>query len=770
MAVDDPDTNLKAETHFMIQSCCAPRIKAMRYHSITASCFALAAISAAMGQQFADVNQKEEIKPIAPPTDASLIDAKYRNASLPIEERIDDLLPRLSMEEKAELLHGASTFTYGRIPRIGLAEFGMFDGPQGVRLEEGKPSTALPCGIAMAATWNRELVRLAGKVPGEETRAAHGRVILGPGINMMRTPLGARSFEYFGEDPYLAGMTAAGYINGVQGEGVAVCAKHWVLNDQEWARTVMNVDTDERSLREIYARPFQIAIDNSNPWSIMTSYNLVRGQYPSHNKKLNTLLYDELKWDGALVSDWGAWHGDVPAINGGCTLEMPSGKNAGKDRAIAKAVQEGRIDRNMFDAAVRRNLRLLFRIGAFDRATGGPANTPQQADIARRIAEEAVVLLKNDQNILPLSRDKVNKIAVIGPNADQYHTMADGSTLHTRGGSGAIRGTHEITPLKAIVDLFGEENVLYAPGFRFEEPKIRSCPNLKEMDPVDAAKQADIVLFFGGTDHTYDKEKLGWGVLPDSDKPDLDLKGKQAELIARIIEANPSVIVALTVGAPVQMEEWIDQVPAVLVTWYGGQEAGTAASNIIFGKANPSGKLPQTFGKKLEDWLSHSTGTISYPGVIEKDANGHDKRPEQRYGDGIWVGYRHFDKAGIAPRFPFGYGLSYTTFSFDKKNSGNKDTFEVIVTNTGKKAGAEVVQCYLSKPDGQAQMPVRELAGYEKVFLNPGESRTVSFTLTDKEKRFWNEQSGKWEIPSGTYRISIGNSSRNLPVTYTFAQ
>lgn len=731
---------------------------------------ALSFLPVSMGQQFAEIDRKVEIKPLAPPADVSLLKAKYRNTKLPVEERIDDLLSHLSMEEKAELLHGASAFTYGKIPRIGLPEFSMFDGPQGVRLGAGQASTAMPCGIAMTATWNGDLVRLAAQAMGEETKASSGRVLLGPGVNIMRTPLGARSFEYFGEDPYLSGMTAASYIRGLQETGVAPCVKHWVLNDQEWARTVINVDTNERALREIYVRPFQIAIEKANPWSIMTSYNLVRGQYPSHNRKLNSLLYDELKWDGALVSDWGAWHGDVPAINGGCTLEMPSGKNSDKDKSLVKAVEEGLIDRNMFEDAVRRNLRLLFRIGAFDRETVGVSNSKEQANISRRVAEESIVLLKNDKNILPLSRDKVKKVAVIGPNADQYHTMADGSGLDMRGGSGAICGTHEITPLKAIVDLFGEENVLFAPGFRFETPKVHSCPNLKEMEPVEAAKQADIVLFFGGTDHEYDRERLGWGVLEQADKPNLDLKGAQAELINRLLAVNPHVIVSLTVGAPVQMEEWIDKVPAALVTWYGGQEAGIAVANVLFGKVNPSGKLPQTFGKKLGDWLSHAAGEISYPGVIEKDANGGDKRPEQYYKDNIWVGYRHFDKAGIEPRFPFGYGLSYTTFRFSPVESGKKDTFSVMVTNTGKTEGSEVVQCYLSKPDEVAEMPVRELAGYEKVMLKPGESRKVSFILTDREKRYWNEKSGEWEVPSGVYKISIGNSSRNLPVIYQFKE
>lgn len=760
----------------------------------------IAGCSLAAGQQFADVKdvQSEKIGP----SDPALKNAKYLNETLPIEARIDDLLSHLSMEEKAEIIHGASGYSYGKMPRIGLQEMGTYDGPQGIRLDGNRTSTAYPSGIAMAATWNPELIRELGKALAEECLAANGRVALGPGVNIMRTPLGGRSYEYSGEDPLLAGKIAARYIEGLQENKVAACLKHWILNDQEWARTIIDVQVGERALREIYARPYEIAIKEANPWSIMTSYNKVRGSYPSTNYTLNRILYDDYKWDGALISDWGAWHGDINAINGGCTICMPSGKSDERNAKIVSLVTDGTISKEMFDEAVRRNLRMSFRVEAFNKVATGKNNTPEQAEVALKTAQESIVLLKNEQNMLPLNLSNIRKIAIIGPNADQYQTMADGSNLPERGGAGAGRGEYEITPLKAIVDKLGKDKVLYAPGFRFERPRIHSCPELEEMDPVQAAREADLVLFFGGVDHSYDRERLGWGIPEGADKPDLNLKPRpdwpkpdpnkpeqaftekelkqqiayakyndQADLILQVLKANPRTVVVLTTGAPVQVEEWQEQAPSILCTWYGGQEAGKAVSSVLFGEVNPSGKLPCTFGKKLSDWLCHELGQISYPGVTPVGKDGKKQDPYQVYSDYIWVGYRHFDKANIEPRYPFGYGLSYTTFSFSEAKSNNAGEFSVTVTNTGKREGAEVVQCYLSKPsDKGIPMPVRELVNFRKVNLKPGQSETVSFTITDEDKRYWDESGSTWKILPGKYSVSLGNSSRNLPVNYTWEQ
>lgn len=703
------------------------------------------------------------------PTDQSLLGAPYRNSRLPLEKRVEDLMQRLTPEEKAELLHGASSFSYGKMPRIGLAECAFTDGPQGVRMgnNDKAQATAFPSGIAQASTWDPELQEQLGKAIAEECKAVNSRIILGPGINIMRTPLGARTFEYYGEDPYLAGRMAAGFITGVQSRGVAACMKHWLLNDQEWARDLVDVDLGERALREIYARPFEIAVKEASPWTIMPAYNLMRGKYCAHNRYLNDILFRDFSWDGALISDWGAWHSSEKALPGGCTLEMPSRKDTAKDKKLVQDVNDGRISQGDVDAAVRRNLRFLFRVGTFDRVEKGSLGTQEHADLGRRVAEQSIVLLKNDGNILPLNISSIGKVAVIGPNADQYHTLADKADHGLRGGSGAHGGKYEVTPLRALVDRLGKEKVLYAPGFRFEEPRMNSVPDMQTMDPVEAARQADFVLFFGGTDHSYDKENFTWNnVNKAADKPDINLKGPQVELIRKVVAANPKTIVVLTNGAPVQMEEWQEDVPAIVESWYGGQEGGNAVANILFGVVNPSGKLPVTFGRKLTDWLSHSTGDRSYPGVLTADG----KNRREFYSDYIWVGYRHFDRAAIEPRFPFGHGLSYTTFQFEKAQGSSPTEFAVKVSNTGKREGAEVVQFYLSKPEGRIPMPPKELVFFKKVHLQPGASEVVSFKLTDEAKRYWDEEGGRWNVMPGHYVLSAGNSSRHLPIAYSWEE
>lgn len=713
---------------------------------------------------FAEVDGGKEVRPLSPPTDNSLLKAPYRDKSLPLEKRVDDLLSRLTLEEQAELLHGAGGSSYGNIPRIGLGEFMMYDGPQGVRY--GGPATSLPSGISMAATWNPALIRHLGNVIAEECKEKNSRMILGPGLNIMRSPLGGRNFEYFGEDPYLSGKITAGYVSGVQERGVATCLKHWIVNDQEWNRNRLNVEVSERALREIYARPFEITVNEASPWSVMSGNNQVRGSFCSHSRGVNDMLYKDMNWDGAMVSDWGAWINDAAAVNGGCTIEMPSGKNADHDKAIVAALKNGDINKEYFTDAVRRNLRLLFRVGAFDHETSGALNTPDHAGIGRRVAEESLVLLKNEKSFLPLDRDKLKKVAVIGPNADQYQTMADGNALQYRGGSGAVQGPYEVTPLKALVDYLGKERVLYAPGFRFENPRLHSCPDLPEMLPEEAAAQADVVLFFGGTDHTLDRESLWFGGKEQSDKPDLNLKGPQAELLQKVLKVNPRTAVILVNGSPVQMEEWCDRVPAILEAWYGGQDAGTVMADVLFGKVNPSGKLPCTFGRRLTDWLCHSLGAQSYPGV---ERNG---LTQQEYADHIWVGYRHFDKAKIEPRFPFGHGLSYTSFRLEKakEETGKEPGLSVRVTNAGDRAGAEVVQFYLSKPEDTVEMPEKELVHFEKVFLNPGESKVVSFAPGQEACRFWDESSKAWMVAPGVYTLRAGSSSRDLPVSSTFTK
>lgn len=691
------------------------------------------------------------------PADAALRGAKYLDPKVPLEERVNDLFSRLTLVEKASLLHGCGNNGYGNIPLIGLPEIFMTDGPQGVRLNHGK-ATAFPCGLALAATWDPALIEEEGRAMGSECRALNRRVLLAPGVNIMRTPLGGRNFEYMGEDPCLAGKTAAAFIRGVQSEGVAACVKHFDLNEQEHWRTTINVECGERALHEIYGVPFETAVREGEVWAVMDAYNRFRGNYCTASKYLNRdVLEHEDGFDGAIISDWGAWHDDKLAIEGGCTIDMPAKVDAARDACIAKRVADGEISKKAFDEAVRRNLRLLFRVGAFGAWHGGSLNTPAHQQLSRRVATESIVLLKNNRNVLPLDINKLKKIAVIGPNADQYQTMADGSTLAVRGGSGATRPPFEITPLAALKARLGNK-IIYAPGFTFEGTP---CSSNSVAQAVAAAKSADVVVFFGGTDHSYDREALGWGDVKGADKPNLQLKGPQADLIRKIAAVNSNTIVVLINGAPVSVEQWHRQVPAIVEMWYGGMEAGNAIADVLFGKVNPSGKLPCTFGKKLDDWLCHKLGPESFPGTGNNGV--------VKYLDGIWVGYRHFDEAGITPRFPFGYGLSYTTFKYGDASlsattmsGSNPLTIKIPITNTGKRAGAEVVELYIHEEHPVLPRPPQELKGFSKLYLLPGETKTASFVIHRRDLSFWDVKTHAWKATPDVFEARLGSSSRDI--------
>jgi len=691
------------------------------------------------------------------PTDSSLLGAKYLDPQAPLEERVNDLFSRLTPLEKVALIHGSSLMGYGNLPRLGLPEILMTDGPQGVRLDTGT-STAFPCGLALAATWDAAMVEQAGQAMGDECRALKRRVYLAPGADIMRTPLGGRNYEYLGEDPFLAGKTAAAYIRGVQSQGVAACIKHWDLNEQEHWRTTISVECGERAVQEIYGPAFETAVREGGVWAVMPAYNRFRGDYCTASKYLNLDLLDhQYGFDGALISDWGAWHDDKLALEGGCTLEMPSQPDPTNDAAIAARIASGDISSAALDAAVRRNLRLLFRVGAFAAWNGGSLNTPAHQQTSRQAATESIVLLKNDRNVLPLDITKCKKIAVIGPNADQYQTMADGSPLKLRGGSGATRPPYEITPLTALEQRFGDK-IIYAPGISFEKKLSGPDP---AASAIAAAKSADVVLFFAGTDHSYDREALGWGDVKGADKPDLELIGDQAELIRKIAAANPNTIVILVNGAPVSVEQWHKKVPAILESWYGGMEAGNAIADVLFGVVNPSGKLPCTFGKKLDDWLSHQLGPESFPGTGNNGV--------VKYLDDIWVGYRHFDQAGIAPRFPFGFGLSYTTFQYGDAEASADTligdgtlTIAIPVTNTGARAGAEVVELYIHEVHPAVPRPPQELKGFDRLMLQCGEMQTELFTIRRRDLSFWDVATHAWRATPGMFEARIGSSSRDI--------
>lgn len=817
----------------------------------------------------------------------------YEDIQQPIENRIEDLMSQLTLEKKVALIHGASDFTFGGIKRLGIAEIGMNDGPQGVR---GPVSTAYPSGLAMSASWNENLMQQVGQSLGSDTLKAGNRVLLGPGVNIMRTPLGGRNFEYMGEDPYLAGKTAAAYVRGVQSTGVAACVKHYNLNEQEFWRTTISVEADERSLREIYSVPFEMAVKEGKAWTVMSAYNKVRGEYASHSTHiLRDILKGEWKFDGSVISDWGAWHNDKLAIEGGCDIEMPSGKDPKRDAAIAERVRKGEISEKWLNDNVRRNLRLLFRTGALDTTSSYVTNTVQSTRNARLLAAESMVLLKNDKAALPLNENKIKSIAVIGPQADFYNTMIGGDPSK-KGGSGAVLPPYEITPLAGLKKRLGNKvTINYAPGYQFEEEAGEPIPsgafgkgieavyfgnarlngspvhrttlrtldfkvasgkqvhanvptqfsayfegtlqapvtgkyrlflssddgsrlymNDKKVidnwgdhdtatkgvdidlvagkptrfqieyantggkgdlkltwkklgqdsfaDAVKAAKSSDVAVVFAGINHSYDREALGWGDVPNADKPDLELIGPQADLIKAVAAANPKTIVVLIGGSPMSVEKWHQRVPSILLAWYPGQEGGNAIADILFGSINPSGKLPCTFGKKLTDWKAHTMGREVYPGTGNNGV--------VKYLDGIWVGYRHFDKAKIEPRYPFGYGLSYTSFAYSNLAvKPNKAGYEVtfMLKNTGKRLGQEVAQVYCGPSIERADMPVRQLKGFAKVPLKPGQSKKVTIQLPANAFAYYSVAKGKWTTDPGKYRIEVGSSSRSLPLKQSIA-
>lgn len=689
-------------------------------------------------------------------------DAPYRNPGLDVEKRIDDLLPRLLPEEKCRLLHAVGGLSFGHIPRIGLELFRACDAGMGPRAEERPGITAFPAPIAYAASFDRELVREIGRVMGEETRAVYpvgcdnggiARILLGPGVNIARTPVCGRNFEYFGEDPRLSGETAAAWIAGLQSVGVAPCMKHYCFNEQEYSRNLVDVDCPERAVREIYTRPWEIAIRRTDPWAFMNSYNRFRGEWTSHSRHLNDMLAREYGGSGAFIPDWGGYHGDIKAINGGTTIESACDADDERDRKEVELVRQGLIEKDRFDDAVRRALRLYFRIGAFD---GGSAadkarqakcekafHSPEHQAVARRAAEEGFVLVRNANGFLPLERKGV-KVAVVGPYADYRHNMREGDTrLVIHGGAAAIKAAQEVTPLEGFRAVFGAENVLGG------------------SDAVALAKQADTVIYCGGIDHMYDSEAGGGGHIEPNDRRDIFLRafdGRiQEDEIRAIAAVNPNVIVALNGGAPVSVEEWHEAVKAIFVTWYGGEFGGEVLARMVKGEVNPSGCLPYTYGKTLHDWPSMRFGRLSYPGEHPFVANGEKgwdrEDPKQVYLDGIWVGYRGFEKFGTGVRYPFGFGLSYTTFSLSAEEKDGK--LEVTVRNVGKRAGRRVVRCWASKPaQPDAEMPQRELVDFASVTLKPGESSRVVFAPGFEELKYWSESANAWKLPAGKIVLS----------------
>ncbi|MHA1442971.1 MAG: beta-glucosidase family protein, partial [Candidatus Heimdallarchaeota archaeon] len=616
------------------------------------------------------------------------------------------------------------------IKRLGIKAFKMTDGPNGVAYHSAylRKNTQFPTTIALGASWNRELAKEFGIASGKEVRANKLHMLLAPGINIDRTPVNGRTFEYFSEDPYLTKELAIPMINGVQSQRIGVCVKHYVANNQEQNRYINSSEVDERTLNEIYLEAFREVVMKADPWSIMACYNKVNGVYGcEHAELLRETLFKKWGFNGFVVSDWFATKyldGPVGAVKAGLTLEMPW-KKVYKRRLLKKALKEGKILEAEIDFLVERLLRVQFMSGMYDpsdRLPKGERNTKEHQRLARKMAEEGMVLLKNENNILPLDINNISKIAVIGPNAKKKM----GKLFY--GGSSAVVPPYEINPYKGI------------------KKKCKGKVTL-----VDDSSEADFVILVLGLNHDKYQD------CENADKINLDLPAEQIELIKETVKVNPNTIIVMVSGSPIKMKEWINDVPAILEAWFPGMEGGNAIANILFGDVNPSGKLPLTFPKELSDSPAHKS-TKTYPGddkVI--------------YEEGIFVGYRHFDKENVEPLFPFGFGLSYTDFSYenlkvDKKEFLGDETLaiSVEVTNTGDKSGAEVVQLYVTDPKCSVPRPEKELKGFEKVMLKAKETKTVTFTLEPRGFAFYDIKTKDWLVEDGKFTIHIGKSSRDL--------
>jgi beta-glucosidase len=813
-----------------------------------------------------------------------------------MSDRIEDLLGQMTLQEKVSLLAGSDMWHTVAIKRLGIPALKMSDGPNGARgggsLVGGTKAACFPAGISLASTWNTDLVRRIGQALGQETRSKGAHVLLAPTVNIHRSPLNGRNFENYSEDPYLSARMAVAYINGVQSEGVGTSVKHYICNDSEFERNTINSEVDERTLREIYLPPFEAAIREAKSWTIMASYNLVNGVAASENPYLLTeILRDEWGYDGLVVSDWFmSVKSTAPSVNAGLDLEMP-GPGVWRGELLSQAVERGEVDEATLDTSVRRLLRLLERAGVFEHPEE-PAeqgnDLPEHRALIREAAAEGIVLLKNAGAVLPLQKEKLHSVAIIGPNAKVARIMA--------GGSAQVNAHYAVTPYDGVVTKLGEQievgyelgcpNHKQLPQFALDQllagvegnehgwrtdyfngrdlagspvyTEISQQPELmwfgsninpsfdvhnfsmratarftpeqtgtytfsltsaglsrlfidgellvenwtqqvpgeayfgmgstevrterdlvagqehmltleyaKSQDgliaavrpgclpplPADGieravtlASRSDVALIFAGLSGEWESEGF--------DRPNIDLVGQQDELIARVAAANKQTIVVLNTGSPIAMP-WLEQVAAVVEAWFPGQECGNAIADVLFGAVNPSGKLTQTFPVRLED----NPAYINYPGENGK----------VRYGEGLFVGYRYYEKKKIAPLFPFGFGLSYTTFTYDNlrlntNKIGPQETLEVLVdvTNTGERAGREIVQMYVRDVQSRLHRPDKELKGFAKVQLEPGERKTVSLTLGRQALAYYDDLAQAWVAEAGEFEVLVGSSSQAI--------
>lgn len=805
----------------------------------------------------------------------------YKNSSLSIDERVEDLLKRMTLEEKIEML-GGTGFETKAIQRLGIPPLNMTDGPLGVRWGQ---STAFPSGILMGATWNPELISKLGSAIAEEVKSKERHVILGPCVNIARIPMGGRNFESFGEDPFLTSRIAVDYIKGVQKENVVATVKHFAANNQEHQRDFVNTIVDERALNEIYFPAFKAAVEEANVLAIMSAYNKLNGHFCSEN---DYLLIDKLKTEwkfkGLVMSDWGAVHSSIPTFNSGLDLEMPTGQYLNKETLLEK-IKSGELSESKLDDKVKRILRVMFTIGLFDdyKYDATKLNNAEHKQIALDVAKEGIVLLKNENSILPLDFSKIKSIAVIGPNSNVARTGGGGSSM--------VSPFYSVSPLEALQKKIGNKvKINFAQGSvldgdskpieskylftekdgkqnglnaeYFDNKNLSGKPVKEVLDskvyftwddgspfqdfPVDnfsvrwtgylkveqagrysidvssddgirlyfddelvindwndhalmtnsyttsleankyykikleyyengggaivklgwrlpnedliseavsTAKISDVAIIFAGTNANYESEGF--------DRKDLVLPNNQDELIKQVAAANKNTIVVLATGSPVLMNEWVDNVSGLIEAWFAGEQAGNAIAEVLIGETNPSGKLPMTFPKRWDDCSAFNT-------YKKEDGT-------TRYEDGIYVGYRHFEKNKIEPLFPFGYGLSYTTFNYSDLNLSSKEISQdeklivrTKIKNTGKVGGSEIVQLYIKDIQSSLDCPEKELKGFKKVYLKAGEEKTIEFALDKSALSFFDPKIKNWVAEAGEFEVLIGSSSKEIKLNKKF--
>ena len=715
----------------------------------------------------------------------------YLNPNAPVEERVEDALARMTLEEKVGMTTAQSKFSSRGVPRLGIPEVWHTDGPHGIRPEvlwdewdqagwTNDSCTAFPALINLAATWDKEMSLLYGRSIGEEARYRKKDILLGPGINICRTPLNGRNFEYMGEDPYLAGQMVVPYVKGVQENGVAACVKHYAVNNQEFQRTQSNSVVDDRTLYEIYLPAFKAAVQEGNAWAIMGSYNLYNGQFNCHNKKLLVdILKGEWGFDGVVVSDWGGCRDDEEAVLNGLDIEMGTWTNGLTGAAsdgyrnyhmadpYLKGLREGTYTTKELDDKVRRILRTIFRTSMRPEPNYGRFVCPEHYQAARDISAAGVVLLKNDNNTLPLNVPEGGKILLVGENVVKKMVVG--------GGSSNLKTAYEVNPLEGIQNAYGDKaEVVWARGYvgdtstsynavdTGQDLTDNRSPEVLIAEAVEAAKDADYVIFVGGLNKSAHQDN------ESTDRLQITLPYGQEKVIEALAEVAKNLVVVNISGSAVAMP-WADKVGAIVQGWYGGTETGNALADVLTGKVNPSGRLPFSVPFCYED------GPIKterqYPGIKEPG----DQYWQTHYDEGVYVGYRWYDTKEIPVQFPFGHGLSYTTFEYSNAKAAKPSMtasgtlkVSVDVANTGDYDGAEVVQLYVADPEASIDRPAKELKGFEKVFLKAGEKKTVTFEIDAEDLSYFDADKHEWVAEPGEFQALFARSAGDIQTMVNF--